>query len=194
MLNKKEWTDKDSLEDFLHWFLISGPSIGRVPFNNPITYTKFGDKTTTSITWYRSGPFQVQLIIIEPDTIIPEHKHPNMDSFEVYSGGKINFYLNGKLETEDWKLLDIKGDEVAPNRGNFIRVRPDSMHGGIFGPGGSIFFSVQKWLNGVSPKDVTQDWDGIVYSEEHKNTVSTGTTMLVDTHSTEDAYSSNFLN
>jgi hypothetical protein len=193
MINKKEWNESDSLEEFLNWFLTKCPSIGRVPFNNPITYTKFGEQACTLITWYRSGPFQVQLVIMDPNTIVPEHTHPNMDSFEVYSGGKINFYLNGNLETEDWNQVSLKENEPSLNRGNFIRVKPYDLHGGVFGPEGSVFFSVQKWINGVEPKNATEDWNGVVYSQQHEDMISTGKSVLVNEYSIKDAYSSDIL-
>ncbi len=173
-----DWNNSHSLEDFLNWFMNSGPSIGMIPFLNPFKVTTFNDgKKAYTINWYRKGPFQVQLIIMDPDAIAPAHKHPNMDSFELYAGGQINFYKNGKLETTDFNTVDTDKNFFAPNRGNFLRIHPEDWHNGNFGPEGAVFFSVQKWLNGVEPKDVTEDWDGEVYSDQHMANVSTGTAI-----------------
>lgn len=175
-----EWNDSHSLEDFLNWFLISGPPIGKIPFNNPVEVTYFNEgKKATMIKWYQKGPFQVQLIITDPDMIVPEHNHPNMDSYEVYGGGQINFYKNGILETKDFTKISAEEDGTAPNRGNFIRVKPNEVHGGIFGSERGIFFSVQKWKNGVIPHDATKDWEGIVYSEEHKSKILDGNVAIM---------------
>lgn len=191
IFKEKEWTDKDSLEDFLNWFFYGSPSIGKVPFLNTVTKTSFNDnKNALTITWYNKPPFQVQLIIAEPGLIIPEHVHPNMDSFEVFVGGQINFFKNGVLETIDYNSLKLNENDYSPNRGNYLRVRPNDLHGGLFGESGGVFFSVQKWLNGVEPKDVTADWIGISYSSEHKSRITTGDSVLVDEPLEEHSYKS----
>ena len=179
-INDKQWTESNSLEEFLAWFISYAPSIGRIPFNNPATITKVGNGEAKSLTWYQSGPFQVQFIIMDPNTIVQEHTHPNMDSFELYAGGQINFFLNGKCTTKKWEDIDVNIGEPSPNRGEFIRVKPNDLHGGIFGPSGGYFFSIQKWQNGVIPKDVTEDWNGISYSDEHISRITTGKSILVN--------------
>lgn len=176
----QDWNESHSLEDFLNWFLNAGPHIGLMPFLKPFKVTYFNEeKRAYTLNWYTKGPFQVQLIIMDPNSIIPKHKHPNMDSFEVYAGGQINFFKNGELETEDFNLVDTTKIYQSKNRGDFLRILPGDMHNGDFGPEGGVFFSVQKWQNGISPKDVTEDWEGEVFSEQHASGVTSGTANIL---------------
>ena len=46
-------------------------------------------------------------------------------------------------------------------------LRPNDVHGGVFGEGGGVFLSVQHWLNGVKPHCVSADYDGITMGEHH---------------------------
>jgi hypothetical protein len=175
-----DWNDAHSLEDFLNWFMHAGPVIGKVPFNKAFSITNMRDDTRGyTINWYKKGPFQVQLVVMDPNSEAPNHRHPNMDSFELYVGGQINFYKNGELSTTDFNTVNLEENYFAPNRGDFLRITPETMHSGEFGPAGAVFFSVQKWLNGVEPRDVSEDWEGDVYSEQHKNKAE-GAVDLVD--------------
>jgi len=127
---------KDDLEEFLEWWLEHKPTCP--PITKPIIYE--GD--TRGVVLYRQGHFQVELFIVKPNVEIVQHIHPNVDSFEVHLAGDINFYCNGTLF----------------NDGKPVRVKPESWHGGFFGPQGGSFLSVQKWLNGVEPTFVGDDW------------------------------------
>lgn len=99
----------------------------------------------SGVVLYRDGPYQVQLFIVEPNSVIEPHIHPNVDSFEVYVSGDIKFMCD-----DQW-YDQMKGHEV-------IRVRPSSWHGGKFGERGGCFLSIQKWLNDVQPTSVGDDW------------------------------------
>lgn len=129
-------TQPDDLEGFLHWWLASRP-IQQVPEFGRVIH----DDQITGVVLYRQAPYQVQLFIVAPNAEIDDHIHPNVDSYEVYLTGDVDFRVNGK-------------STQAP----FVRVAPDAWHGGSFGPQGGSFMSVQKWLNGVPPSSVGADW------------------------------------
>lgn len=153
---------RDMLAEFKDWWLESRPL--KIPFDNLVGM----DARVCTAVIYRSPPWQVQLIIFAPNIVVPEHKHPNVDSFEVYLSGDIEFTLEGKVLTTiaDGEFADFAG--LHPKMGESIRVLPSSWHGGKSGPKGGLFLSIQCWLNGVKPTDVGSDWvhrDG----EERKN-------------------------
>lgn len=129
----------DDLEGFLNWWLTHRP------INTPADDSLVYQKDTHGAVLYRQEPYQVEIFIVQPNSEIVPHIHPNVDSFEVYVSGDINFSCDG--EWFDQNQL-----------GNHIRVRPSSWHGGKFGPRGGCFLSVQKWLNGVKPTFVGNDW------------------------------------
>ena len=145
---------------------------------NPITRIE----DTTSIVWFRDGQFQVELFIVPPNYIIPEHTHPNVDSYEVYLGGQIKFSHTGKW-VNDYELepSEQANPGTALNRGRVIRVKPTDRHGGQFGPSGGVFMSVQHWLNGVKPHCVAADYIGAVVGPDHLSKVKYGSAFMKET-------------
>ncbi len=80
MIDPKE----DDLSYFADWYLNSG-DIKRIytPFKNPLLFIE----GVSGIVLYRKNNFQVELFICEPNTIIPEHTHPDVDSYELFLYG-----------------------------------------------------------------------------------------------------------
>lgn len=110
-----------------------------------ITHTE----NVTAIVVFREGPFQAQLVMVKPNGVLPSHRHPNVDSYELPVGGDGHLDINGKV-----KRLPV-------------RIRPTDWHGGKAGATGFMFLSVQQWLNGKLPGDVGQDWQGEPIDETH---------------------------
>lgn len=132
----------------------------------------------TAVLWYRQGQFQVQQFIVPPNYVIPSHVHPNVDSFELYLGGTIEFSKSGQflVSSEDAARVGQFGE--AAKRGHLIRVRPHETHGGHFGPSGGVFMSIQHWLNGISPHCVAADYSGATLGPDHFAKVKSGTPVL----------------
>lgn len=139
----------DKLEQFLSWWLDKRPFFP--PFVTPTVF----DNNVFGVVLYRAAPWQVQLFTVKPNTIIAQHIHPNVDSFEVYVSGDIEFTLNGEVVTP---IQDMSFTNTHPFFMKAIRVRPNDYHGGTFGKNGGCFLSVQHWLNGVTPTNVGDDW------------------------------------
>lgn len=153
----------DALEAFAQQFLGRSPVIAHVPLDGAVSYIE----GVTSVLLFRSGQFQVQMFIVPPNYVIPAHTHPNVDSFEVYVGGDIDFSHGGQqvLPETVRRAVDPLGCSLA--RGKTIRVRPEDRHGGVFGPSGGVFLSIQHWLNGVRPHCVARDYTGPVMGPDH---------------------------
>ena len=151
----------DELSEFLRWYLTNWTGI-YVPVENGIHCCE----NIYGVTIYRHPPFQVQLFITKADTVIPEHVHPNVDSYEVALAG-MEFNCNGKTVMPMWfnNSMDETTDEakkwgLAKGAYNFIRIEPETKHGAKSSPTGGAFMSVQRWLNGVEPTSVGNDWFG----------------------------------
>lgn len=129
----------DDLAEFLNWWL------AHRPINTPETDSLVYQKDTHGVVLYRQAPYQVELFIVQPNSEIAPHIHPNVDSFEVFVSGDINFSCNGQWFDQN-------------HLGVHIRVKPSSWHGGKFGERGGCFLSVQKWLNDTKPTFVGNDW------------------------------------
>jgi hypothetical protein len=161
----------DPLVGFLQWALGGNiPTIGAVPLLGAVHKVE----DVVSVTWYRAPPFQIQMFIVPPGYVIPEHTHPNVDSFEVYLGGQMRFSHSGKFlfPAELLDLPDAQG--LAQMRGDVVRVRPGDLHGGTFGASGGVFMSVQHWLNGVEPHCVASDYSGPTLGPAHFANVVAG--------------------
>ena len=143
----------DDLEAFMTWWLAN-----RV-INTPCEKETNFNGVLSGVVLYRHGQYQVQLFIVQPNSVIDAHIHPNVDSFEVFVGGDINFMCDG-----NWNDQSVVGAH--------IRVRETSWHGGKFGPKGGCFLSIQKWLNNVPPTSVGDDWD-----DKNNNKVGTASKM-----------------
>jgi Protein of unknown function (DUF1637). len=161
----------DELEKFCAWFLKNVPVVGAVPFHDAVHKVQ----DVTSILLYRRDQFQVQMFACPKGTIIPEHRHPNVDTIQVYVGGNIRFSNNGSYVYPESGLFALKGPlGCASKRGQMFRVRPNDVHGGVVGEGGAVFFAVQHWLNAVKPHCVGSDYDGITMGDDHLAQVVSG--------------------
>lgn len=164
------YQSKDPLSAFLDWFIAKSPKFGLVPLHNAVHQIE----DVMSVTWFRHKQFQVQLFIVPPNYIIPEHTHPNVDSFELYIGGQAKFSLHGHWELSDQDVAIPSPEGFSIARTMSIRVKPNFLHGGSFGPSGGVFMSVQHWLNGVKPHCVSADYTGQVMGEHHLDFVKEG--------------------
>jgi hypothetical protein len=118
------------------------------PVDNTLDFS--GNLSGLSI--YRSGQYQVQLFLLQPNAVIKSHCHPNVDSYEVTVSGKVAFEVDG-YRHEDRAIWD------------HVRVLPTAEHTAYIGDTGGSFISVQKWLNGIKPTSVGWDW-----ADEQKRT------------------------
>lgn len=139
----------DDLTAFMNWWMNLRPI--NTPTQNALSHVA----DTHGVVLYRQGQYQVELFNVKPNSEIPAHIHPNVDSYEVFVGGDIEFMRDGF-----W----YKQEQIGAN----IRVTPNSWHGGKFGERGGCFLSIQKWLNDVEPKFVGDDWTGDDNSKSYK--------------------------
>ena len=166
----------DDLERFANWFTSNSSVIAAVPFNDAVHYVE----GVACVLMYRSAPYQVQMFVVPPNHIIPEHVHPNVDSIELYMGGQIRFSHSGKFVISEDSFTSPADNGLPVEAGRMIRVRPDDVHGGIFGPAGGVFLSIQKWLNGVEPHCVSADYSGQVMGPDHLGKVVNGEAFVGD--------------
>lgn len=139
----------DELAVFKDWWMAIRPI--NTPKDNSLTHVA----ETHGVTLFRQDPYQVELFNVKPNSEIPPHVHPNVDSFEVFVSGDISFMCDGTWYDQD-------------SFGSFIRVLPTSIHAGRFGERGGCFLSIQKWINGVKPKFVGDDWDDEQHHSSYK--------------------------
>jgi len=153
----------DKLESFKNWYLAQKPTIKFcVPFDNPLMFID----GISGLTLYRKNNFQVQLFICEPNINIPKHIHPNIDSFELFLYGMKFTHSEKTIIDSDMALKE--NNEIPFYYYQTIRVKPDDWHGGTSSKNGGAFISIQHWLNNTKPTHVSDDWQGNVVGNKHK--------------------------
>ena len=152
---------KDDLMQFAEWW--TQRRIVKPPLDG---FAKVG--TNTCVTLFREGRFQVQLFTCEPNTEIPDHRHPNVRSFVMYVTGDVYFRKNAQqIITDD--MIKTREDGAPALLGIIGRVDPEDWHGAAIGPRGGCFIGIEEWLNGAEPSSVHLDWEGPAIDEAHAN-------------------------
>jgi hypothetical protein len=98
---------------------------------------------------FREGCWQISLVQIPQNGIVPAHRHLRSSSADllIHGGGDsfIGKAINGR-----------------PSRGelsrNLIVIQAGAVHGGVAGPDGSTYLSFQRWEG--EPGFLTEDWQG----------------------------------
>lgn len=155
-----------TLPEFSRWFL-SQP-IGQlrppyVPVRNIVFSNDGLEYVILGVVLYRQAPFQVEQFIgpsSEAGSFFPDHRHPNVDSIEVYQTGEIGFSINGRRLLSDEQMAALSPDGSQAVSGSVHLIRSRDWHGGQIGPMGFSFLSIQKWTDGVEPSSVTLNWIG----------------------------------
>ena len=113
------------------------------------------------ITLFRMNEFQVQLFTFKPNFEVVDHRHPGVDSYEVYVGGDLYIRHKGEM------TLTPEMVESGKAIGTLIRIKPEDWHGGYTGPRGGTFISIQEWAN-KSPTSIHLDWEGPSSGKDHQ--------------------------
>ncbi len=144
----------DPLMMYADWY-IAQPSFG-IPRSPHYGTQRLPDRT--SIILHRNGEFQVQLWIGDPNSVVPEHVHPNIDALHMYICGDIEFTACGKPELTIQQQAQTRPDGCGIANGYSFRSRPGESHGAVFGPRGGAFIAIQRWI-GKPPTSETDDWE-----------------------------------
>jgi len=102
---------------------------------------------------HRDGQYQAELFCFAATQYggsFAEHRHPDVDSVELYLSGEIEFNVvrRGRSDT-------YKGRRNAP-----LWINAEDMHGGRIGPAGAVFVSLQRWRTGIATSSIGHNWVG----------------------------------
>lgn len=90
-------------------------------------------------------PFQIERGIIIPNAVIPEHHHPNVDTWELCLVG-------GGIGWVGHKPLSIRPGFAPP-----VFIKHGIWHGGTTAEDGLTWLSVQQWYKEGS-MSLSEDW------------------------------------
>ena len=145
MSEQQQQEDYDPLMAYAYWYKAQPYAIPRSPFDGVVRVDGF-----SGLVLHRSGRHQVQLWICDPNTTIPEHSHPNVDSFAMWVSGDLQFMVEG-------------GDGKPTNS---FRAKPGVKHSATIGPKGAAFLTFHEFTDG-DPRSVTEDWSGPPLGAQH---------------------------
>ena len=163
LITGRSWLARpfDDLLIFAQNFMASAMAVPACPFDGIRKVDRF-----SGLTLHRSGPYQVQLWIGEPNANVPEHRHPNVDTIQIYLSGQIYLRVNGVPVTAPDRV-GVLPDGRCNLNGAFTRIRPEDIHSFTLGPAGGSWMTVEKWLDG-NPTSTELDWEGEAIGSEHK--------------------------
>ena len=98
---------------------------------------------------YRNGQHQIEHVRLQPNIEVLPHRHPHIDTFEVYIEG--TFLL--MIDDHQFAI----GPHLRPSR-RIVAIRHDQYNGGLIGADGAQFLSIQQWIG--SPTSTAVDWEG----------------------------------
>jgi len=154
-----------TLEKFKDFWMKNQPI--RPPFKNSIFVTDIA----YSICLYRSQQYQVELYLVKPNIVSPEHRHPDVDSITVYLTGNLTTGMKDKPYT-DVSKYQKENPKNGLHRlyGYCIENNPGQNHSLKSGPEGGAFLVFEKWLKG-NPTSVTIRWEGDTVGQDHDNII-----------------------
>jgi hypothetical protein len=133
----------DRLRDFASWYLAEP----RWPIAMPADSLRVLDGWSELIL-YRDGDYQVELVTVKPDYVIPPHRHPHIASYEYQVVGDSTVHIGGR------PLPSV------PREGAGIRrccsLPRNMLHGGVT-PTGGVFLTLQRF-HGLAPTFASDDW------------------------------------
>jgi len=157
----------NTVEEFAKWYEEENFPI-RPPQNNAI----FKTNNAYALVLYREGQYQVELYIVDPNSVTPEHRHPGVESIIMYLSGHGNTTINGEHvadPTSFWNLINEDGTSKLFKQS--IRLDPNDSHGLVCGENGFAFFSIERWPDGIEPLSVAAHWDGETTGDIHNATI-----------------------
>lgn len=165
-----------ALSEFFDWYWAEGPALFQAPMDGA-SFVGNGP----GLVIFREAPFQVQLFICNPDSVIPEHTHPTVESYEVHVSGDVEFFVAGQQTHPTEALQRTRRDSNVQRAWGYRQhVPPGAPHHAVIGSKGGAFVSVQKWPAGAEPTSIDEDWDGTVMDATHMAALSARTAAEIN--------------
>lgn len=142
-----------SLYELRDWFLRQEMKDFR-----PVEFRNSGNRCSTVL--YRNPPYGIELIVWQPNCVVPAHVHPNMESLVMHLNGDGVLVLGENEEDASEKIARASIWPAKRLHSRNIHIECDRWHGGKTGSTGMVFFSFQRWSGLVEQSVAGQDWKG----------------------------------
>jgi len=153
----------NTVDEFADWYEKNNFPI-RPPQDDPIYITDI----SYSYVLYREGQYQVELYIIDSNSITPEHSHPGVESIIMFLAGECNTTINGNLLYDASPYFNlINNDGTSVMFKYRARLNPKDTHGLKVYDAGTAFLSIEKWPDEMVPSSVALHWEGETVGNTH---------------------------
>ncbi len=105
------------------------------------------------VVLHRDGAYQAELFCFAATPFggsFAEHRHPDVDSVELYLSGEIEFNVVRRGRNDVYQ-----GRRNAP-----LWINAEDFHGGRIGAAGATFVSLQRWRTGMAASSIGHNWVG----------------------------------
>ncbi len=152
----------ETLRSFAKWYLRDWET-GMMPVMIPPAFDRvarlggrFSSRRSSGCVLFRDGRFQVEMIVFSAGYKIPNHSHPNVDSYDVHLCGNGETYVDGR------RMDPVSSDK---KRGRHplvwaLRLGAGVPHWGMVTED-TAYLSIQGWRNGIKPSFIVDDWDAL---------------------------------
>lgn len=120
---------------------------GNLPFR-PLPNGFHFDGHAFQMVLFRESCWQIELIVLQPNVVVPQHRHDHCATVDVYLGGAASMESISAIERQYQRIL-----RGVPT---MVSVPAGTAHGGAVGPRGLAFLSFQQWSN--EAKLIHEDW------------------------------------
>lgn len=127
------------------------------PIIRPPTDAFYEDHNAVLFTFHRDVDMQVELFVAKPNVIIPTHKHPHIESYDVFMFGAGVLTVGDSLDALFQFNTRKTTREYHRAMGNAAWLNRDTWHGGETTDVASTYITFQKWYD-MKPTHVANDW------------------------------------
>jgi hypothetical protein len=151
-----EFPNWETVEDFTDWYINS-----KMPFMIPWDASVLMTDDATALCLFKKPPYQVELYLIHPKKVVPEHCHPGLEVITMFlDGGKLT--KSDKFNMgQNWGLLSKK-------------ITNDEPHGGTTSTqfsNGYCLLAFQKWPNDTEITSASIHWKGYTAGPIHEKLI-----------------------
>lgn len=122
--------------------------------SEPIFSRCYGPVTSSLI--HREFVYQTELVEVRPNTVLPTHRHPLVDSIECPISGFMRFTVDGRDPYAG--VSDERLERFAI--GKLLRIGGSQWHSGRAGARGAQFLSMQRWPANAPYGLIGERWEG----------------------------------
>jgi hypothetical protein len=158
----------NNIDEFTKWYQDNGYPF-KPPAGDPIYVT---DHTLSSII-FREGRYQVELYLLAPNWITPNHGHPGINHRIIFLNGTVGGSKNGTFLNDSFEWCDNAREDGCNILFGFVNdFTGDDYHQVYTGHRGGLVAITQEWDEGLIMSSQSVQYIGESIGPEHEHRVN----------------------